>query len=245
MRGPVGLLLLVALACACQKSDVEKGNRRGASDSELRSTPPPPSESRTLKQGFTQRPPRDTPGLPPPIAPLLDDEERAALETKRAAVSAAERESAQAELASLLSSFENAPPADANLLVDRLRSTALGDAKQGRIGYTTAEALYRSYIFPHDLDAADREYAGKFVLLEGVVAPHNMLDLADGFKLFEETPYVHEPVLLATEYELSFVRCHLARGEIQKLRDWEEVHVLGVVEGKRQGDVVLRRCVVL
>jgi hypothetical protein len=82
-------------------------------------------------------------------------------------------------------------------------------------------------------------------VLTGAVAPHNMVDLADGFKLVETTPYVHEPVLLATGYELSFVRCHLARRELQKLRDWQEVHLLGVVEGKLRGDLVLRRCVVL
>jgi hypothetical protein len=52
-------------------------------------------------------------------------------------------------------------------------------------------------------------------------------------------------VLLATDYELSFVRCHLARRELQKLRDWQEVHLLGILEGKLRGDLVLRRCVAL
>jgi hypothetical protein len=72
-----------------------------------------------------------------------------------------------------------------------------------------------------------------------------MLDLPDGFKLFEQTPYAHEPVLLATDFELAFLRCHLARKELQKLLDWQEVHILGIVEGKLQGDLVLKRCVVL
>lgn len=247
MKGPLVLLLLFALSSSCgqNRSEKETNDPRVGSDDELRSTPPPSSESRTLKQGFTQRPPRDTPGLPPPIPPLLDDEERAALDGRRATVAAEDRERAQEEIGSLVARFENDASKDPGALLGRLRSVAVGYAKEGRIGYLTAEALYRRYLFPNDPHDADREYAGKYVLLEGVVAPHNMLDLADGFKLYEETPYVHDPVLLATEYELTFVRCHLAEAEIQKLRDWEEVHILGMVDGKRRGDVVLRGCVVL
>jgi hypothetical protein len=249
MKRALLLPLLFALSFACERTGIEPAkDRPDADDVELRSTPPPPSQSRTLKQGFTQRPPRDTPGLPPQVPPLLDEAERAALEEKRDAAGETARQAAQAEIAALVSSFESGGAADASdrrAILDRLRAVAVDDAKRARIGYATAESLYRRYLFPNDPAAADQEYAGRFVLLEGVVAPHNMLDLADGFKLFEETPYVHDPVLLATEYELSFVRCHLAAAGVQKLRDWEDVHVLGLVEGKKRGDVVLRRCVVL
>jgi hypothetical protein len=254
---PMLFALVLAFASACGKRASE-ANATDSAEGELRTIPPPPSQSRTLKQGFTQRPPRDTPGLPPPIPPLLDEGERVALDRKRGTIAAIDRERAQEEINALVSRFEQDSGDGAgeragewngaenrDALLDRLRSLAVSDAKEARIGYATAEALYRSYLFPNDVEAAEREYAGKFVLLEGVVAPHNMLDLADGFKLFEETPYVHDPVLLATDYELSFVRCHLAEAELQKLRDWEEVHILGVVEGKKRGDVVLRRCVVL
>lgn len=113
------------------------------------------------------------------------------------------------------------------------------------MSYRTAEELFREFLFPNDEKAAEELYRGKVVILTGSVAPHNMVDLADGFKLVEQTPYVHEPVLLATDYELSFVRCHLARRELQKLRDWQEVHLLGILEGKLRGDLVLRRCVAL
>jgi hypothetical protein len=82
------------------------------------------------------------------------------------------------------------------------------------------------------------------VVLTGAVAPHNMVDLADGFKLVEQTPYVHEPVLLATEYEprscgaislgASSRRFVTGRRSIS----WESWR-------KLRGDLVLRRCVVL
>jgi hypothetical protein len=113
------------------------------------------------------------------------------------------------------------------------------------VSYRTAREPFREFLFPNDENAAAGRYAGRWVVLTGEVAPHNMVDLADGFKLVEQTPYVHEPVLLATDYELSFVRCHLARPELQKLRDWQEVHLLGILQGKLRGDLVLRRCVVL
>ena len=149
----------------------------------------------------------------------------------------------QAELEALVDELERTGGGEA--LVARIRSRATESAREGRLIYRTAEELFREFLFPNDEKRAEERYRGTLVLLTGAVAPHNMVDLADGFKLVERTPYVHEPVLLATEYELSFVRCHLARREIQKLRDWQDVHLLGEVQGKVRGDLVLRRCVAL
>ncbi len=208
-------------------------------ESRLKPSAPPPEERRPLKEGFPQRPPKDTPGLPPSAEPLLSDGEQADLELMLRTVSQEERGRAQTELLGRVDRFEKTGDAST------IRSLVLDHARAGRVSYRTAEAFFREFLFPNDGNAAVERYRGEVVVLTGAVAPHNMVDLADGFKLIEQTPYVHEPALLATEYELSFVRCHLARPELQKLRDWQEVHLLGVVEGKLRGDVVLKRCVVL
>jgi hypothetical protein len=219
-------LLLFAIACGPE--------RFPEPESRLEPSAPPPEERRPLREGFTQRPPKNTPGLPPPSAPLLTDAERAPGES-----TVAERERAQGDLLALVARFE------ATREAPEMRARAREHAMAGRVSYLPAEALFREFLFPNDEQAAEDRYRGRIVVLRGAVAPHNMVDLADGFKLVEQTPYVHEPVLLATEYELSFVRCHLVRAELQKLRDWQEVDLLGVVEGKLRGDLVLRRCVVL
>lgn len=230
---PVLLALLLAFA-ACEASDERSA---GQPESRLEPSGPPPEERRPLKEGFTQRPPRDTPGLPPPATPLFTQDEIEELEARSLASSAADGERAQGDLLALLDEFEKSEDASA------LRAEVIESARKGWIRYRTAEALFREFLFPNDETAAEDCYRGKVVLLSGAVAPHNMVDLADGFKLVEQTPYVHEPVLLATDYELSFVRCHLARPEIQKLRDWQDVQLVGIVEGKLRGDLVLRRCV--
>jgi hypothetical protein len=230
---PILLALLLALA-AC-----EARNERRSAEPESRLAPsaPPPGERRPLREGFTQRPPRDTKGLPPPAEPLFTEAELAEMKARSEQASPADVERAEGDLLELLEQFErtgNAPD---------LSTNAVERARKGWIRYRTAEAFFREFLFPNDENAAEERYRGKPVLLAGAVAPHNMVDLADGFKLVEQTPYVHEPVLLATEYELSFVRCHLARPEIQKLRDWQDVVLLGIVEGKLRGDLVVRRCV--
>jgi hypothetical protein len=231
------LLVLLLLLAACGNVEEESS---APPPSRLEPSAPAPGERRPLKEGFTQRPPKDTPGLPPPAEPLLSDAESAELEAKTHAVSPEERDRAQADLLALVDELERT--GDGGLL-DRIRSKARESAREGRVSYRTAEGLFREVLFPNDEKAAEERYRGKVVILTGSVAPHNMVDLADGFKLVEQTPYVHEPVLLATDYELSFVRCHLARRELQKLRDWQEVHLLGILEGKLGGDLVLRRCV--
>ncbi len=234
---PVLLVLLLLLA-ACGKVGEESSE---PPESRLEPSAPPPEERRPLREGFTRRPEKNTPGLPPPAAPLLTGVERAQLDAKRHLVSADVRDGAQAELLALVDELERT---GGGSLLDRIRSKARESAREGRVSYRTAEELFREFLFPNE-KAAQERYRGKVVILTGSVAPHNMVDLADGFKLVEQTPYVHEPVLLATDYELSFVRCHLARRELQKLRDWQEVHLLGILEGKLRGDLVLRRCVVL
>jgi len=234
------LLVLLLLLAACGKVGEESSEPL---ESRLEPSAPAAGERRPLREGFTQRPEKDTPGLPPPAEPLFSEVERAELEAKSHAVSPEERERALVELLALVDELERT--GDAPGLLDRIRSNASESAREGRVSYKTAEEFFREFLFPNDEKAADARYRGKVVVLTGAVAPHNMVDLADGFKLVEQTPYVHEPVLLATDYELSFVRCHLARRELQKLRDWQEVHILGIVEGKSRGDLVLRRCIVL
>jgi hypothetical protein len=228
------LLFYLLLLAACGNAAKDS-----APPSRIEPSAPPPGERHPLREGFTQRPPKDTPGLPPPAEPLVGDLERAELEARSLRVSPDERDRAQADLLALVAEFEKTGEASV------IRSEARDDVKEGRVTYRTAEELFQEFLFPNDEKAAEERYRGKVVVLTGAVAPHNMVDLADGFKLVETTPYVHEPVLLATDYELSFVRCHLARRELQKLRDWQDVHLLGVVEGKLRGDLVLRRCVVL
>ncbi len=230
---PILLALLLALA-ACEASNERSS---GSPESRLQPSGPPPGERQPLNEGFTQRPPRDTPGLPPPAKPLFTESELLELETRSIASPPADRERAQANLLALLDEFERSEDSST------LRAAVIESARNGWIRYRTAEALIREFLFPNDEAAAEERYQGKAVLLSGAVAPHNMVDLADGFKLVERTPYVHEPVLLATDYELTFVRCHLARPEMQKLRDWQEVQLVGIVEGKLRGDLVLRRCV--
>ncbi len=234
------LLVFLLLLAACGNAGEESS---APPESRLEPSAPPPGERQPLKEGFTQRPPKDTPGLPPPAAPLLDEEERKALEAGSLRASPEERERAQADLLALVDEFESTEYG--SVLLARIRSKAKEVAREGRASYRTAEELFRDFLFPNDEEAVEARYRGQVVILTGAVAPHNMVDLADGFKLVEQTPYVHEPVLLATDYELSFVRCHLARRELQQLRDWEEVHLLGVVQGKVRGDIVLRRCIVL
>jgi len=234
------LLVLLMLLAACGKVSEESSEPL---DSRLEPSAPAPDERRPLREGFTQRPPRETPGLPPAAEPLLSDLERAELDARTFVVSEEDRERSQSDLLALVDEFGRS--GDDWALLAQIRSKAAESAREGRVSYRTAEALFREFLFPNDEKAVEERYRGKVVVLTGAVAPHNMVDLADGFKLVEQTPYVHEPVLLATDYELSFVRCHLARRELQKLRDWQEVHLVGIVEGKLRGDLVLRRCVVL
>jgi hypothetical protein len=237
---PIPLVVLLLLLVACGRGGEDSSKPL---ESRLEPSAPAADERRPLPEGFTQRPPMDTPGLPPPAEPLFSETERAELEARALAVSAEARAEAQSELQALVVDFEK--HGDERDLLARIRSRAAEHARQGRLSYRTAEALFREFLFPNDEKQAADRYSGRVVLLTGAVAPHNMVDLADGFKLVERTPYVHEPVLLATDYELSFVRCHLARRELQKLHDWQEVHLVGIVEGKLRGDLVLRRCIAL
>jgi len=235
LLGTAWSVALSALSLGCNRAEEPK-----AAEPELRVGEP--AHSNPLRQGFTQNPDPDTPGLPPPIPPFLNDAERAAARMMFAETTEAEAIEAQRELEALVEAFEREPSAE---LVDRLRATALGLAKRGRILHVDTDTLYADYLFPSSEAEADATYKGKLVVLTGRVAPQNMKDFADGFKLIEQDPYVHDPLLLATDYELSFVECRLARPRFQALRDWQPIHFLAEVEGKKASDVMLRRCIVL
>ena len=118
-------------------------------------------------------------------------------------------------------------------------------ATQGRILQVGVAELYADYLFPKPEDEADAIYQGKLAVFSGTVAPANMRDFADGFKLVEQNPYVHDPLLLAIDYELSFVECRLAAADFQPLRDWQPIHFLAEVRGKKTSDVLLDRCIIL
>ena len=223
------LLVLVALFGGCQAEEPSPPSPREPA--------PDVTESRPLKQGFTQRPSPDTPGLPPQIEPLLDEAEVAAAAARPGAFPAAQR-----ELDVLVKAFEERPDPDA---AARIRERATELARDGALPYRDVEVLYAEYLFPNVTAEVDAKYKGKLVLLEGTVAPANMRDMADGFKLVDQDPYVHDPMLLSIDYELSFVECSLAHPAAQPLRDWQPVHVIAEVVGKRYSDLMLQRCVVL
>lgn len=244
--GPVIFVAGLVLAAGCSEGErAARGeDERPVSASQPRVEPssPEPSASHPLRRGFTQRPPRDAPGLPPLPEPFLTPEERASLPRELDEVAARARAEAETEILESVRQFEaRGEVEDVGALATRVRE----HAREGRIEHMSANDLFEIYMYPNDADAANARYRGRPVVLTGRVAPHNMTDPADGFKLFEQAPYAHEPVLLETEQELVFVRCRLARPEIQKLRDWQEIHVLGIVDGKDRGDVVLEGCVVL
>jgi len=201
-----------------------------------------PAVSNPLRQGFTQRPAPDTPGLPPPVAPVLEEREVERARRLRTELEVAELALAQQELERIVRAIEvdsDARPSS------RLREAAMEFARTGHLEWMPVSELYASYLFPNDPEAVDLELKGQFVLLTGTVAPHNMKDFADGFKLIEQNPYVHDPLLLATDYELSFVECRLVHPHSQKLRDWQPIHFIAEVAGKRRSDVLLTRCIVL
>ena len=195
-----------------------------------------------LRQGFTQRPSPGTPGLPPRIPPWLGDESAVRARELWQAIGESKRAAAQQEVEGLVTEWESDPAGER---LDRLRGRAHELSREGRLAHRTIAELYAEYLFPNDVAEADRRYKGRWIVLTGTVAPHNMKDFADGFKLVETRPYVHEPLLLATDYELSFVECRLSRPEAQPLRDWEPIHFVASVAGKRRSDVTLDRCVVL
>ena len=234
MRGGAWLLygILCVVGCDAPEEAQELASAR----------PPGPAESNPLRQGFTQNPDPATPGLPPPIPPFLSETEVRSAAVMASELSEAETFAAQRELDSLVQAFERAPDA---ALLQRIQKTAVDLAKHGRIRHVTTDALYADYLFPNPRAEIDAKYRGKLAVFTGRVAPANMRDFADGFKLIEQNPYVHDPLLLATDYELSFVECRLAQPAFQLLRDWQPIHFLAEVEGKKASDVMLRRCIVL
>ena len=220
-------------------------------------TPPAFSEDRDpfeedgrkyIPKGFTQQPRPGTVGLPPPAPALLTDEEKEVARAKTANVSAEGTEEAQKMLLSLLEELKRASDTasakELEGLLERIRDRVIQQAREGRVSLLTAAALHKEYLHPNE-KAADKKYKGKLVVLKGTVVPHNMADIEDPYKLFRTEPYAHEPVLLQTDYDLSYVHCQLAKPSLQKLVDWQEIHVVGIVEGKDAPDVVMRQCTVL
>jgi hypothetical protein len=172
----------------------------------------------------------------------LTEDERAVASALAAELDEPDAARARDELAALVEEFENDPSPTS---VEALREAAVDLARRGQILHVSVAQLYADYLFPNSEAEADAKYRGKLVVLSGTVAPHNMRDFADGFKLIEQDPYVHDPLLLATDYELSFVECRLARAEVQELRDWQPIHFLARVRGKTASDVMLDGCIVL
>lgn len=231
-------LLLIGLTLACAQPDEP---RKGEAAPQRRDVPKP-DESNPLRQGFTQRPSPDTPGLPPPIPPLLNDDEAAAAAEARAELNERDVAEAQATLETQVRAFETDPSTES---LQAVGETAVALVRQGRVLHRAVVELYADYLFPNPEDEANAKYQGKLAVFSGTVAPHNMRDFADGFKLIEQNPYIHDPLLLATDYELSFVECRLVQPDFQPLRDWQPIHFLAEVRGKRNSDLLLDHCVVL
>lgn len=192
-----------------------------------------------IRQGFTREPPPEVLGFEPP-PPLLTQEEWEAARARSA--TREEREQAQQELEAGLREFGDTGEPGA---IERIRDSATKHARAGRLIITSASDLYRDYAFPNDPAKADERYRNRVVVLAATVVPHNVSETTDIYKIFGREPYVQDPLLLQTPYDLTFVRCRLARPKLQKLADWQPIQIAGIVEGKSGTDVVLTQCVVL
>jgi len=192
-----------------------------------------------IRKGFTGEPPPGTVELPQP-APLLSPAETGAV--KKKAPTSSEREAAQAELGELLREFERKPEPQA---VERIRAAVVQHAREGRLVLTSATELHQEYQYPNDLARADEKYKGRVVVLTATVLPANVAEMTDIYKVFEQEPYVQDPLLLKTEHDVTFVRCRLGQPALQKLADWQPIQLVGIVEGKVGSNVAISRCVVL
>ena len=135
---PIPLVLLLLLLAACGRVGEDASRPL---ESRLEPSSPAPDARRPLSEGFTQRPPKDTPGLPPPAERLFSEVEQAELEARALAVSAEARAEAQSELQALVVEFEKY--GDERDLLARIRSKATERARQGRLSYRTAEHILR------------------------------------------------------------------------------------------------------
>lgn len=245
-----GLLVAAALATGCQATppsentpSKQKEPPPAASGSMATQAPPQPRQP-FPDRGYTQKPVDTLPG-----EPLLTETEAkaAAVEASRASPEA--KAQAQETVRGLLEELQHEASRSTaerfEALATRLRETVADEARRGRIPFLRADDLHNQYMFPNDPAQTDQLYRDKVVALFGTVVPHNMADLADGFKLFRKDPYVQNPVLLESRHELTWVYCHLASADHQKLADWQQINLVGIVEGKVRGDLVVRRCVVL
>src|SRR5262245_31982399 len=76
------MLILLALLLVFAACEAPKDRSADRPESHLKPSAPPPGERHPLREGFTQRPPRDTPGLPPPAIPLFTEAELHELEAR-------------------------------------------------------------------------------------------------------------------------------------------------------------------
>lgn len=226
-RTVVPILVLISSACGDNRRTPEPEPERVAE----------PARN-PIRQGFTGEPPAAAVELPPP-PPLLSEEELEAARKKTP--TAEEREAAQRELRRLLAEFGERPERRA---VERIRAVAIQHARQGRLHLTSAFDLYKEYEFPNEPARADAKYKNQVIVLTGTVLPHNVAEIADIYKIFEREPYVQDPLLLKTGFDVTFVRCQLAQPSLQKLSDWQPIQLAGIVQGKVGSDVVLDQCVV-
>ena len=224
----VATLVVMGSACSYQSREPER----------VTGTFPEPARN-PIRKGFTGEPPPGTVEFPP-LVPLLGPAEMEA--AKKKAPTSSESEAAQRELRQLLSEFERKPEPHA---VERIRAAVIQHARQGRLVLTSATELHKEYQYPNGPSRADEKYKGRVVVLTATVLPANVAEMTDIYKVFEQEPYVQDPLLLKTGHDVTFVRCRLGQPSLQKLADWQPIQLAGIVEGKVGSNVELTQCVVL
>ena len=248
MRSRVSLILLVVVVTVSSSCQVPPEARRLSPADEPRAAraPAPVGESPTYANTDE---PTVKPGLETDVAPMLSDAELDHARGLAASANASELASARGRLLAVLAKIEREEPSlsedDLGELAARAREQVRESAGSGHIAFVRAERFHAEFIYPSDASRAAEKYVGQPVVLFGKVTPHNMNNYGDIYKQFEKAPYPQDPLYLQTDHAMVFVYCHLLAPEKQPLRDWQMVHVLGVVRGKVESDVVLDRCLVL
>ena len=247
MKARVFFVLLGTLFSSCQEPpEVQELDPADGPAPTTAKSPGPDGESPTYANTDE---PTVKPGLETNVAPLLSDAELD--QARRLALSAAGPEVAATRegFLDLLAQIER----DASSLSEDELSALAASAREqvressgsGQLAFVRAESFHSEFIYPSDVSRAAEKYVGEPVVVFGKVTPHNMNNYGDIYKQFEKAPYSQDPLYLQTDHAMVFVYCHLLAPEKQPLKDWQMVHVLGVVRGKVESDVVLDRCLVL